>query len=284
MRNNLKIVFFGTTEYTIVVLDELKRAGIIPTLIVTTPDKPKGRKLISTPPPIKIWAEKESIDVVQPEQLTDKTFLEELQNTNWDLFIVVFYGKILPKKILEIPQHGVLNVHPSLLPKFRGPSPVQTAILEDERKNGISIILLDEEMDHGPIVAQARIEIDGWPPKENILSGILALEGGKLLAEVIPQWVAGHITSEEQDHKSATYTDIIKKEDGLIDFNDAPYENYRKIQAYDTWPGTYFFTKRNGKKIRIKIIDASFSDGVLTIEKIIPEGKKEMKYEDFLRG
>jgi len=299
--HNLKIVFFGTPDFAVVVLEELKTAGIMPTLIVTAPDKPRGRKLVLTPPPVKEWAEKNSIDVAQPAKLKDEVFLGELQSTQpeashasgWDLFLVASYGKIIPKSILDLPKHGTLNVHPSLLPKLRGPSPIQSSILEDEKETGVSIMLLDQKIDHGPILAQARVALEEWPPKASVLKNILAHEGGVLLAEVIPEWVKGTITPLEQDHSNATYSVILKKEDGLIDLTDNPYKNFLKIQAYDEWPGAYFFVERKGRAVttkkgpalmRVKITDASFENDALTIKRVVPEGKREMNYDDFLRG
>lgn len=297
MKKNLKIVFFGTPHFAAVILDRLKESGIEMTLIITAPDKPKGRKLVMTPPEVKVWAHDNEIDVLQPDDLCDENFLEDLKNTDWHLFIVASYGTILPKGILDIPKHGTLNVHPSLLPKLRGASPIISAIITDEKKTGVSIMLVDEKMDHGPIVAQASIEIEnlpdskmGWPPHASMLSEILATEGGNLLAEVIEPFIAGEITPEEQEHSKATYTTKVQKEDGLIDLSDPlptgrqAHENLRKIRAYEGWPGTYFFIKKGSKDVRIKIMDAQLKDGKLIITRVIPEGRREMDYEDFLRG
>ena len=290
-RSNYRIVFFGTPKFSTMVLDELEATGMVPTLMVTAPDKPVGRGMVLTPPPVKTWAVKHGIDVIQPETLTEVP--EELLNTEWDLFIVAAYGKILRKQILDLPHHGTLNVHPSLLPRLRGASPIISAIVTDERETGVSIMLLDEEMDHGPLVAQASVTIEedpqagGWPVRASVLEALLAHEGGKLLAEVIPDWMEGKITPSAQDHAKATFTKKIIKEDGLIDLSGDPYENYKKIQAFDEWPGTYFFVDPPaggmGKKIRVKIADATFQDGKLTITRVIPEGKREMNYQDFIR-
>ena len=192
----------------------------------------------------------------------------------------------MPKALLDIPKHGVLNVHPSLLPRLRGASPVRSAILEDERATGVSIMLMDEKMDHGPIVAQATIELEPseWPPKARIFEELMAREGGKLLAEVMPEWIAGNITPEPQDDSKATFCKKITKEDGLIDLSGDPYKNFLKIRGYDGWPGAYFFAERSNKKIRVKINDAEFSNGRLTLKRVTPEGKKEMGYEAFLRS
>ena len=284
--NNPAFVFFGTAEFSIAVLNELKDAGFIPSLIVTSEDKPQGRKLVITSPPVKKWGEQHDTMVIQPKTLK-KNLPPEIINppaNRWDFFIIAAYGKILPSSILDLPKHGTLNVHPSLLPKLRGASPIQAAILKDERQTGVTIMLVDEEVDHGPIIAQAEVTIENWPPKAHTLRDLLAHVGGELLAETIPPWLNGNITPEKQDESKATYIDKIKKEDGLIDLNDDPYENFKKIQAFDIWPGAYFFTLRRGKKMRVKIADAEFKDKKLTITRVIPEGKKEMSYQDFLRG
>ena len=279
---NPKFIFFGTPRFAVFVLEELAAARFTPSLIVTAPDKPQGRNLLITPPPVKKWAVEHDISTLQPETL-DAVFTNTLQATNHDLFIVAAYGKILPKELLDVPKFGTLNIHPSLLPKFRGASPVRSAILSDERATGVSIMLLDEKMDHGPIVAQASIEIEkeDWPPPARVLEEMLAREGGKLLAEVIPDFISGKVTPEPQDDSQATYCKKIKKEDGLLDLTADPYQNFLKIRAYDGWPGAYFFVEHGDKEMRVKITDAEFREGKLLITKVIPEGKREMSYTIF---
>ena len=282
--SNLNIAFFGSPQFAVDVLDSLKKNGIIPNLVVTQPDKPAGRKLLLTPPEAKVWAEENGTSVFQPETLKDEEIVQALTDEGpWDIFIVAAYGKIIPRAVLDIPKHGTLNVHPSLLPKLRGASPLQSAIL-GENKTGVSIMLLDEKMDHGPILAQEKTLVDIWPPKASELEKTTGIQGGNMLAEIIPQWVAGEIKPQEQDHSAATFTQKITKQDGLINLNDDPEKNFRKIQAFDIWPRTYFFTERNDKKIRIVITDAEFTEEKLIIKKVIPEGKKEMDYEIFLKS
>lgn len=279
------IVFFGT-HISLPVLEQMKRAGLLPHLIVTQPDRPKGRRLIMTPPEVKVWAEENNIPVIQPETLktTPKELLTQPNGKPWDLFVVVGYGKLIPEAILDLPVHKTLNVHPSLLPELRGASPIRSAILLDIKETGVTIILLDKEMDHGPIIAQARVLIEDWPPKATVLEDLLAKVGAELLVETIIPWINGDITPEEQDHDRATFSKKIQKEDGLIDLSNDAYQNYLTIQAFDGWPGTYFFVTKQDKKIRVKIQRASYKDGVLTIERVTPEGKKEMDYKDFKRG
>lgn len=272
-------IFFGTDNFSVTILNELKEAGFIPTHIVTPPDRPKGRKLVVTPCEAKVWAEAHTIPVLQPEKL-DNEFVGQLSQIGSTFFIVASFGKIIPGKVLDIPTKGTLNVHPSLLPKLRGASPIQTAILQNE-DTGVTIMLMDEKMDHGPILAQDRLnESDlpsGWPPTAPALEDVLAHSGGKLLAHVIPLFIENKVTPIEQDHDEATFTTLIKKEDAEINLEDDPWTNYLKIQAYAGWPRAFFF--KDGK--RVVITQASFSDGNLVIEKVIPEGKKEIDYGIF---
>lgn len=280
-------MFFGTPDVGVWVLEELERAGYHPSLVVTNPDAPRGRKMIMTPPPVKVWATERGIEVYQPTTLKDAAVEEKLRAGSYDLFIVAAYGKIIPKNILDIPKHGTLNVHPSLLPKLRGASPIRSAILEDVRETGVTIMLMDEMLDHGPILAQRQVAIekDAWPLRGHALDELLAREGGKLLGEVVPEWLAGTIPPQEQKHDEATFCTKITKEMGELDLSQDPYQNLLKIRAFDGWPGTFFFTERNGERIRVKITDAELNkDGSLKLLRVIPEGKKEMSHEDFLKA
>ncbi|OGG52603.1 hypothetical protein A3H16_04225 [Candidatus Kaiserbacteria bacterium RIFCSPLOWO2_12_FULL_53_8] len=278
-----KFAFFGTPGLSVIVLDELEAAGFIPSVVVTSPDEKKGRGLKLTPPPVKVWAEARDITVLQPEHLDD-SFIHQLRANDHELFIVVAYGKILPRTVLGIPRRGVLNVHPSLLPRLRGPSPVRSAILNDERAVGVTIMLLDGETDHGPIIAQKKLTPANWPTRALELEEILIREGGTLLAQILPEWIAGTIEAHEQNHDIATYCEKIEKEDGLLDLSADPYKNLLKIRAYEGWPGTHAFFERNDKKIRVGILDAHIENEGLVIDKVKPEGKREMSYEEFLRS
>ncbi len=285
-KSDLLIAFFGTPALAVRVLERLAEEGIRPALVVTSPDRPRGRGQVLSPTPTKEWALAQGIDVAEPLTLKDGEFARTLRNSEWDLFIVAAYGKIIPKEILDIPKHGTLNVHPSLLPKFRGASPVTSAILADERETGVSIMLLDEEVDHGPILAQARVEIDreDWPLKGSILEALLADEGGKLLVEVVAPWVRGELRPEPQQHEQAIHTKKYEKEDARIDLTGDPYQNFLKIRAFDANPRAYFIMEKNGKPFRVIISEAEYKDGMLALTRVIPEGKKEVSYEDFLRS
>jgi len=279
---DVKIAFFGNSEFSLIVLKELKKNGIVPDLIVTTPDKPQGRKMILTPTQTKVWAEESNVECVEPIKLKDETFLEKIKNYN--LFIVASYGKIIPKAVIDIPKYQVLNIHPSLLPKYRGPSPLQEQILNDEKEVGVSIMLIDEQVDHGAIIAQKKVEIVGWPIGFLSLQETLAKEGSKLLAGILPDWIKGKIKTEVQNDNEATFTKKVEKQDGFVDLSSDAYKNYLKILAFEEWPKTYFEIDKKGQKIRVIIKKAIWKDNALEILSVIPEGKKEMDYKSFLLG
>lgn len=280
--SKIKFVFFGSSRLSVIVLDELEKLGLTPSLVVTTPDKPQGRKLKIQHNVVKEWALSKNIPVLDPAKLDDAT-VERLRGENSQAFIVASYGKIIPKKVLNILPNRTLNIHPSLLPKYRGASPLPTAMLDDAKETGISIMRIDEEMDHGPIVAQKPIHVNEWPTYDDF-EEMMAREGARLLAQILPDWISGKVSEKAQDHSQATYTKKTVKEDGLLDLNADPYVNFRKIQAYHEWPQAYFMFKTADKEIRVKVTEASFKDNKLVIEKVIPEGKKEMSYKDFLSG
>ena len=240
----MKLAFFGSSEFSVFVLEELKLHNITPSLIVTTPDKPKGRKLILTPTPVKIWAENNGIEVIDPFSLKkdNGNLVSKLKAQNFDIFLVASYGKIIPKEIFEIPEKKTLNIHPSLLPKYRGASPIQSQILNDEKEIGITIMQIDEGMDTGPIVIQKPLKkiIEKKPIEQDKetqelsdksffeqlskkeLEKLLAIEGARLFAHILPEWIIGAIDPVLQDETKATYCQKIEKEDGelKIDLNN----------------------------------------------------------------
>jgi methionyl-tRNA formyltransferase len=307
-------IFFGSATFSLYVLNELEKAGLQPTIIVTTPDKPAGRGLAMTPTDVKVWANTRGIPVLDPAKL-DVTFVEHLKKEideyenskknkgiqKISCCIVAAYGTIIPQTILDISPHGTLNVHPSLLPHYRGATPIQSAMLDDVKKTGVTVMRVDARMDHGPIVAQRAITVDEWPVYE-VLEETLAREGGRLLAAILPDWLAGTVTEKEQNHDVATFTRKIIKKDGLIALDmkkfatnstaiPAPiqYETFRKIQAYHQWPTAYFFLENqdgttDNRKIRVKITSAEWRNNRLIIEKVIPEGKKETDFALCMRN
>ncbi len=275
---SVRFAFFGSSRMSTVALDELKKAGLMPAIIVTTPDKPQGRKLILSPNTVKVWGNEQSISVIDS--------LEKVSDLVADVFIVASYGKILPSSVFNRATQGTLNIHPSLLPKYRGPSPLQQAMLDDAKHTGVTIMKIDEQMDHGPIVAQKSITVNEWPTYEDF-EEMMAREGARLLAESLPSWIDGSIRAKEQDHAAATYTKKFTKEDGLIslaDLKSHPYDSFRKIQAFHEWPQAYILIEHAGKKIRVKITSASYKNSKLILEKVVPEGSREMSYRDFTKG
>ncbi len=290
-RTELKIIFMGTPGFGAIILEGLIKNNYKPALVITAPDKPVGRKQILTPPLVKIIAQKYKIPVEQPKKVLNY----KLQATRMkpDLIIIAAYGEIIPKEILEIPKHGCLNVHPSLLPKYRGPSPIQTIILNGDKETGTTIILIDEKMDHGPIITNRQLPISDPKITTDELSKELAVLSIDLLVEIIPKWINGEIKARPQDKSKATYTKIIKKEDGKINWKKSAIEIERQIRAFYPWPGTFTFWK--GKRIKILKAEASKTapennlaikcgKDYLIIKKLQPEGKKPIEINDFLRG
>lgn len=285
----MKFVFFGTPEIARIALSELKLAGLIPSLIVTNPDAPVGRKQIPTPPPTALWAKENSIPTIQPHSLSEASVREKLTSEESDIFVVVAYGKILPQWLLALPRKGTINLHPSLLPKLRGASPIRSAILNDIRETGVTIMLLDEKMDHGPILKQevTQIEKNDWPKDGQELDEEMAHQGGKLLADTLVRYLNDEIEPQEQNHAEATFCSKISKEmsELAIDPHDLPegqtaYNLLLKIKAFAGWPETFFIYQ--GKRIKIKSANLTPS-GQLEIKRIVPEGKKEMDFKSYFQ-
>ncbi len=262
----ISYVFFGSeSPFSILVMNELEAAGFIPTLIITDASK----------------------------KISLKELQEKAPAGGWDVFIVASYGQIIPEAILNLPKHGSLNVHPSLLPKYRGPSPLQSAILADDSTTGVSIMLMDKDVDHGPLIAQEKVTVSAWPPSYQKMEIKLGGIGGNILAKILPEWLAGKIPAEPQNHALATFTKKITKNDGELAFDPAkkflagdPYQNFLKIQAFSHWPKAHFFIERKGRRQRIIITEVDYSDEKRTflIERVIPEGKQEMNWPDFAKG
>lgn len=289
MNKDFSFVFFGTGPLAESVLAALVRNGDTPSIVVTKPDKPQGRHMQLTAPHIKTWCEMKGIKVLQPLKL-DAEFCQELQANNYELFIVASYGKIIPDDVLNIPKHGVLNVHPSLLPLYRGPSPIESALLDGLITTGISIMKLDSGMDHGPILTQNAFTIN-----PNSTAQTLEVEcgqlGGELLVQAIPHYLNGSLIPKEQDHDKATICKKITKDLGEITLSTRADEVQRKFRALTPWPGLYFFINHKERETRIKVTAVELTlKGTETlvasdvILKVIPEGKHEISWEDFVRG
>ena len=279
--NNLRIAFFGTPELTIPILEELKNTGYTPVVVVTGMDKPVGRKMTITAPEPKKWADENNVEIFQPQKL-DSDFIEEFKKLNIDLSIVVAYGKIIPEELIDIPKYGTINIHYSLLPKYRGATPVEAAILNGDTETGVCIQHMRYKLDSGPIIKMEEISIGDTDTTEE-LRGKLNIVGKKLLIKSIEELVSGNAKMLEQDETQATFCKKIKKEDGEIDLDDNETINYNKFRAYNKWPRTYFFVEKSGQKARVIITEAKIENNTFVIEKVIPEGKKEIFYSEFIK-
>ncbi len=262
----LNFVFWGTPIVASETLEILKNSGYTPSLIVTGEDKPQGRKMLITPPPVKVWAEKNNIPYIQTENPDVSKF---------DLSIVVAYGKIMPEHILNAPRLGSINIHYSLLPKYRGASPVESAILNGDEETGVTIQKMAYKMDSGPIIAIGKTQINKDETAPELKARLIKI-GGELLVRTLPDLVLGNTYKTPQIETEATFCKKIKKEDGLIDLNDDAIKNYNKFRAYAYWPRTFFF--KEGK--RIIITKARLEEGKFIVEKVIPEGGKEIDFKN----
>jgi methionyl-tRNA formyltransferase len=288
MHNDLKIAFFGGEPLSVPTLEILKKNGLVPTLIVCSPDRKSGRKMQLKAPPIKEFAQRNNIPVFQPENLKNELKLQPLTKYDWDLFVVVAYNHILPMWLTNKPKYKTINLHPSLLPKLRGPSPIRSAILENRKEAvGVSVILLDEKTDHGPILGSVALDLRdiGWPIPGRELDEKLAALGGEVLYRTICEWIDGKILPISQDESRATYTKKFTKDMGelTIDPFKLPsgalaLDYYHKICAFDGNPGTYFIY--NGK--RVKIHKAHVENSQLFIDEVTKEGANAMPFEKYL--
>ncbi len=273
-----KILFFGTPVFAVPALEALIKAGAQVVGVVTQPDRPTGRQQVLTSSPIKMAAQKLGLPIYQPDKLTAEV-CEQLLALQAQVGVVVAYGGLIPKNLLNNLAHGVLNIHPSLLPKYRGPAPIQTAILNGDAQTGVTIIVLDEQIDHGPIVGQRPIEIIADDDSQS-LSYNLACEGADLLINILPDYLSGQLLPQAQTESFATFTKKITTDDGQIDWQRSPFEIDCQVRAFNPEPGAW--TSIDGQ--RVKILKTSLLNNELVIEKVQPAGKSPMFYTDYLRG
>lgn len=298
---NPNIIFFGTSEFSAQILNAVAAKYPV-TAVVTQPDKPVGRKQIVTPSLVAKTSEALGLKILKPTSLKTEEVFSELSALKPDLFVVVAYGKIIPKNILELAVKGPINIHGSILPKYRGASPIHSALLNGEKETGITIMLMDEQMDHGPILLQESLEIN---PNDTFieLEKKLADLSEKLILQAIPDYLEGKLPPKEQDHSAATFTKIISKEDGKIDWNKTALEIYNQHRAYIVWPEIW--TTFGGKILKIKncrlaedpsdhnpgkvyqkdgkvYVQAGL--GSLELLEVQPEGKNTMSVSSFVAG
>jgi len=234
----MKIIFMGTPEFGSVILSRMVEKNYKPTLVITNPDKPSGRGKKITESDVSKTAKDYNLPLLKPEKVADIS--DEIKKIDPDLIVIAAYGQYIPAWMIDIPKYKVLNIHPSLLPKYRGPSPIQYAILNGDRKTGVTIMLINEEMDKGDILSQREYKLTGKETYQELLP-ILASIGADLLIETIPRWIEGKIKSVKQDESKAIYSKILTKYDGKIDWkNDAEWIE-RQVRAFNPWPGSYTF-------------------------------------------
>ncbi len=295
-----KIIFWGSPAFALPSLESAHQLAEI-TAVITRPDSQQGRGLQAKSTLIKKRAQELGLKVLTPEKL-DQTFIEQLRPYLPATFLIVAYGKIIPQAVLDLSQLPSLNIHPSLLPKYRGPSPIQSAILNGEIQTGVSLMQLDAQMDHGPIVKQISVAIEPTETSEQ-LHDKLAIISAQVLQGGLPEYLKSSIMAKAQDDSQATICKLIKKEDGLIDWNFSAEKVYNLIRAFNPWPGSYF--DWNGR--HLKIIEAipatienkrnpgefyrqedrlliNCSDKPLQIKRLQLEGKKEMTATEFMNG
>ncbi len=245
----IRLIFFGTGAFAVPALRFLAADPHYEVLLVVTqPDRPQGRKKERIPSPVKKVAQEFDITVFQPESVKDTYAIKEIAYYDPDVTILAAYGQIVPQELLDIAPKGMLNLHGSLLPQLRGASPIQTAILEGFEETGVTLMLVDEKMDHGHILAKRSLVLTGTettPMLEEKIASIAA----ELLENNLSQYIEGSLKPQEQDHDAATFCKIIKKEDGLIDWKKGAQEINQQIRAYTPWPGSYTFF--NEKKLTI---------------------------------
>jgi methionyl-tRNA formyltransferase len=243
----VRVIFFGTPDFAVPSLEALVREHEI-ALVVTQPDKPAGRGMKMAQPPVAERAREFGFEIAQPAKIRDATFLKRVEAIGADIAVVIAYGKILPKQLLAIPRHGFVNVHGSILPKYRGAAPIQRAIEAGETTTGVSIMRVDEELDHGPVLAIETVEIAADERAPSVSRGLAAV-GGELLAGVLREMSRGNVSETPQDHGRATWAPKIAKREGLVTFSESPVNIYNRFRAFDPWPGVFFETE--GEAIRI---------------------------------
>lgn len=303
----IRVVFMGTPPLAAEILEYLTSAGYHIVAAVTRPPRAQGREQESLPSAVATSAQAHALPLLMPEKL-DEAFLKELAHHKPDLIIVAAYGKILPKKILDLPGFGCLNIHYSLLPKFRGASPIQNALLFGEEETGVSLMLMDEGLDTGPLIAQEKLLIAPddttatLTPKLNQLAQIL-------LGRTLSPWIERSLSSVPQPETGAILCQLIERSDGAIQWSWSAQEIYNRYRAFTLWPGIYCFWKKGNAFFRVKLKEISIESddngpkrhlgevsesvsgvsvqtgaGLLRLKRIQLEGKKELPIDEFIRG
>ncbi len=298
----MKIIFFGTSDFAKTILGKLMDTTHEVVSVVTKPTPSKGRGMKSIPDPVELLAKEKNLKILQFDNVNSSDAISELESFNADIFIVVSYGQILKESVLSIPKLYSVNIHASLLPKYRGASPIQYALLNGDKETGVTIIRMDETLDGGDIILQKEIKIDSNDYIEN-LSSKLSLLGSEAIIEFLNMQESKRIDFKKQDNNNVSYAPKIKKEDGLINWSKKSYEIVNQIRALSPWPSAY--THFNNKILKILQADTSkdsseilgevilsddtgikvaCNDGSIVIKKLQLEGKKALSVDQFLRG
>ncbi|MDE5413019.1 methionyl-tRNA formyltransferase [Alkalihalobacterium chitinilyticum] len=300
----MRIVFMGTPDFSVPVLRQLIEDGYEVAGVVTQPDRPKGRKRVLTPPPVKVEAEKHGLTVLQPEKIKEKEELDKVLALNPDLIVTAAFGQILPKEILETPKYGCINVHASLLPKYRGGAPIHKSIIDGQKETGITIMYMVEKLDAGDILTQTVVPIE---EEDHVgsLHNTLSAAGAKLLSETIPPLIRGELQPIVQNDEEVTYAWNITREQEKIDWNKPGEEIYNQIRGLHPWPVA--FTTFGGQPMKIwwgqktattqkvepgtviaveedGFIVATGNETAIKVTDLQPAGKKRMLAGQFLRG
>ena len=303
----MNVIFMGTPKFAVPTLRTLIESHYVVKAVVTQPDRAKGRGRTVVAPPVKILAEQHGIPVLQPEKVRTNDFIQNLEEIAPDVIVVVAYGQILPVSILQIPRLGCINIHASLLPKYRGAAPINWAIIEGGNTTGITTMFMDKGMDTGDMLLQRKVSIER-DETAGTLHDKLCLLGAELLLETLQQLEAGTLKRIPQDHEAATYAPMLKKEDGLINWEEPALVIDRKVRGLFPWPGAYScFQGKMIKLLKIGIEDTpselgnvlpgtvlkldkntgpliSTGEGCIRILQIQPQNKKPMRCSDFCRG
>ncbi len=301
MPNKYKLIFFGSPAFAVKSLQALINADFEILAVVTQPPKTKGRNKILAETDLSVAAKKMGLKVINPIHFDTET-IKQIKNLQADLFVVVAYGKILPNDLINLPPKGLINLHPSLLPKYRGPSPVQTALLNNETLTGITIMKLDNKVDHGPILFQIPEKIKANDDFQTLLNRLFEI-GAKNLPEVLIKYLNNELIPTSQDDTQATYTKLLKKEDGLINWQSDALYIRQQILAFKPWPATYSYCKNKLYKFHsAEVVAGTLQPGeikidkknqklfigtgksILSINAIQPEGKGILKIIDFISG
>ncbi len=300
----MRIVFMGTPDFSVPILRSLVESGYEVVAVVTQPDRPVGRKRVLTPPPVKIEAEKHQIKVLQPEKIREQAEVEAVLSYKPDLIVTAAFGQILPKSLLEVPPLGCINVHASLLPKYRGGAPIHQAIIDGEKETGVTIMYMVEKLDAGDMISHVRVPIEE-DDHVGLMHDKLSKAGAELLLETLPPFLEGAITAVQQDETEATFARNITREMEELDWSRNGEELYNQIRGLHPWPVA--FTTFEGKTLKVwwaekvetkkqlppgtierveknGIVVATGNHVSLKITDLQPFGKKRMTAESYLLG